>query len=185
MTIKKFDRGLDPLDNSPLVDPVDLRIRHPRLGLITLKVNRRNKEIYLKKGPKAFPEHKATSSDITHGGYYVRKDEASEKESSSFDLVDLFALHELLPSSEHPDNPPSINDEKFEGFGGGKSGGGGAGGDFSTTTDDPQPKETEQQTSPEKEDVTESKTEEAPVEESSPEENSPSEDDGGGGGGED
>lgn len=44
----------DPLDGSPLQDPVGLIIHHPAEGRLAFLVNRCNKELYEQNGPLAF-----------------------------------------------------------------------------------------------------------------------------------
>ena len=59
----------DPLDDLPLSDPVDLLLVHPEKGHVAMKVNRRNRDLFLKYGPVYFQRRQVTY--VTTHEYYA------------------------------------------------------------------------------------------------------------------
>ncbi len=93
-TKKDFSKGYDPLDDSPLIEPVDLTISHPEKGRMTFKVNRWNAEKYLKHGPSVFPKRRRDSYSGSQNRYYASS-------GGGFDLLDWMIFYHLFLAPNH------------------------------------------------------------------------------------
>jgi hypothetical protein len=126
-----FSEGFDPLDDSPLEDPVDLRITHPTQGAVILKVNSWNAEKYAKFGPKVFPQRHEHTVRTSHR-YFISGPGYNSYDKGGFDFIDAFIFYELFLA---PNDGYVPMDPDFVGHGG-EFGGDGNTGDF---TPDAQP----------------------------------------------